>query len=81
MRHGPSKTVSAQFQTSLISLVERLEQTNPFFVRCIKSNGEKVRMYMCVYVHACIHSAHVMYIAVLEDLGLLWVEVKFAHVM
>lgn len=42
MRHGPSKTVSAQFQASLVSLMERLEQTNPFFVRCIKSNGEKV---------------------------------------
>lgn len=42
MRHGPPKTVSAQFQLSLILLVERLEKTNPFFVRCIKSNGEKV---------------------------------------
>ena len=42
MRHGPPKTVSGQFQASLISLMERLEETNPFFVRCIKSNGEKV---------------------------------------
>ena len=43
MRRGPPKTVSAQFQASLISLMERLEQTNPFFVRCIKSNSEKVK--------------------------------------
>ncbi len=42
MRHGPPKTVSAQFQASLVSLMERLEKTNPFFVRCIKSNGKKV---------------------------------------
>ncbi len=55
MRRGLPKTVSAQFQLSLISLVERLEQTNPFFVRCIKSNGEKVCvcvyiMYVCMFV-------------------------------
>lgn len=49
MRHGPPKTVSAQFQASLISLMERLEQTNPFFVRCIKSNGEKVNIYTCLW--------------------------------
>ncbi len=42
MRHGPPKTISGQFQASLLSLMERLEDTNPFFVRCLKSNGEKV---------------------------------------
>ena len=46
MRHGPPKTVSAQFQSSLVSLMERLEQTNPFFIRCIKSNNEKVHCYI-----------------------------------
>lgn len=42
IRHGPSKTVSGQFHMSLVSLMERLEKTNPFFVRCIKSNNNKV---------------------------------------
>ena len=42
MRHGPPKTISGQFQVSLLSLMERLEVTNPYFVRCLKSNGEKV---------------------------------------
>lgn len=42
IRHGPSKTVSGQFHMSLVSLMERLEMTNPFFVRCIKSNNSKV---------------------------------------
>ena len=50
-RHGPPKTVSGQFQASLLSLVERLEMTNPHFVRCIKSNGEKVCVW-CVCVCA-----------------------------
>lgn len=35
-------TVSAQFQLSLHSLMETLNQANPFFIRCIKSNSEKV---------------------------------------
>ncbi|XP_065224768.1 unconventional myosin-IXAa-like isoform X2 [Planococcus citri] len=35
-------TVSAQFQLSLHSLMETLNQANPFFIRCIKSNGEKI---------------------------------------
>ncbi|XP_071953625.1 unconventional myosin-IXb-like isoform X2 [Antedon mediterranea] len=34
-------TVSAQFQLSLNRLMETLNQANPFFVRCIKSNSEK----------------------------------------
>ena len=41
-RKGPAPTVSAQFHTSLLSLMERLEQTHPYFVRCIKSNNDKV---------------------------------------
>ena len=34
-------TVTAQFQSSLNQLMETLNQANPFFVRCIKSNAEK----------------------------------------
>ncbi|XP_071794480.1 unconventional myosin-IXb-like isoform X1 [Asterias amurensis] len=34
-------TVSAQFQLSLSKLMETLNQANPFFVRCIKSNSNK----------------------------------------
>jgi hypothetical protein len=39
--HGLSKTVSGQFQSSLLALMETLERTNPHFVRCIKSNNCK----------------------------------------
>ncbi|XP_025411896.1 unconventional myosin-IXb-like isoform X3 [Sipha flava] len=35
-------TVTAQFQMSLNSLMETLNQANPFFIRCIKSNSNKV---------------------------------------
>ncbi|XP_034242565.1 unconventional myosin-IXAa-like isoform X3 [Thrips palmi] len=35
-------TVTAQFQQSLHSLMDTLNQANPFFIRCIKSNGDKV---------------------------------------
>lgn len=35
-------TVTAQFQQSLHSLMDTLNQANPFFIRCIKSNGNKV---------------------------------------
>ncbi|XP_055550610.1 unconventional myosin-IXa-like isoform X3 [Wyeomyia smithii] len=35
-------TVTAQFQISLIALMETLNQANPFFIRCIKSNPNKV---------------------------------------
>ncbi|XP_012548810.1 unconventional myosin-IXAa isoform X1 [Bombyx mori] len=35
-------TVAAQFQHSLAALMETLNQANPFFIRCIKSNSEKV---------------------------------------
>lgn len=35
-------TVSAQFQQSLHSLMDTLNQANPFFIRCIKSNANKV---------------------------------------
>lgn len=34
-------TVTAQFQQSLHSLMETLNQANPFFIRCIKSNSNK----------------------------------------
>ncbi|KAH7964843.1 hypothetical protein HPB49_001900 [Dermacentor silvarum] len=35
-------TVTAQFQVSLSHLMEALNQANPFFVRCLKSNAGKV---------------------------------------
>lgn len=35
-------TVTAQFQQSLQSLMDTLNQANPFFIRCIKSNANKV---------------------------------------
>jgi hypothetical protein len=35
-------TVTAQFQQSLHSLMDTLNQANPFFIRCIKSNSHKV---------------------------------------
>ncbi|ENN83385.1 hypothetical protein YQE_00256, partial [Dendroctonus ponderosae] len=35
-------TVAAQFQQSLHSLMDTLNQANPFFIRCIKSNGNKI---------------------------------------
>ena len=44
--HGSRKqpsTVTAQFQQSLQSLLVTLNQANPFFIRCIKSNLQKVR--------------------------------------
>ncbi|XP_049872025.1 unconventional myosin-IXAa-like [Pectinophora gossypiella] len=35
-------TVAAQFQHSLAQLMETLNQANPFFIRCIKSNSDKI---------------------------------------
>ncbi|XP_071450412.1 unconventional myosin-IXb-like isoform X2 [Hetaerina americana] len=35
-------TVTAQFQQSLHSLMDTLNQANPFFIRCIKSNSDKI---------------------------------------
>ncbi|XP_063830249.1 unconventional myosin-IXa-like [Ostrinia nubilalis] len=35
-------TVGAQFQHSLAALMETLNQANPFFIRCIKSNSDKI---------------------------------------
>lgn len=35
-------TVTAQFQQSLHSLMDTLNQANPYFIRCIKSNASKV---------------------------------------
>lgn len=37
-----AQTVGAQFQHSLQSLMVALNNANPFFVRCIKSNRLKV---------------------------------------
>ncbi|MEQ2222173.1 Unconventional myosin-XV [Ilyodon furcidens] len=34
-------TVSSKFQQSLLELVEKMERSNPFFVRCIKPNNMK----------------------------------------
>lgn len=36
-----TQTVTFQFQQSLSQLMETLNQANPFFVRCIKSNADK----------------------------------------
>lgn len=36
------QTVTAQFQQSLHSLMDTLNQANPFFIRCIKSNSNKI---------------------------------------
>ncbi|KAJ0175182.1 hypothetical protein K1T71_009323 [Dendrolimus kikuchii] len=36
------QTVAAQFQHSLAALMETLNQANPFFIRCIKSNSDKI---------------------------------------
>uniref|UniRef100_A0A3P8RR82 Myosin IXB n=1 Tax=Amphiprion percula TaxID=161767 RepID=A0A3P8RR82_AMPPE len=37
-------SISAQFQTSLTKLLETLNRAEPFFIRCIRSNAEKVRV-------------------------------------
>ncbi|KAK7086061.1 Unconventional myosin-IXb [Halocaridina rubra] len=37
----PPHTVTGQFQLSLQNLMEALNQANPFFIRCIKSNANK----------------------------------------
>ena len=56
MRHGPPKTISRQFQALLLSLVDRLEVTNPYFIRCLISNGGKVRVTMVLqhFIGACL---------------------------
>ncbi|XP_049939192.1 unconventional myosin-IXa-like [Schistocerca serialis cubense] len=36
------QTVTAQFQQSLHSLMDTLNHANPFFIRCIKSNADKI---------------------------------------
>ncbi|XP_041367346.1 unconventional myosin-IXAa-like isoform X3 [Gigantopelta aegis] len=48
-RHGSKKqspSVGAQFQWSLSRLMKALNQANPFFIRCIKSNVDKAA---CVF--------------------------------
>ncbi|KAM8861780.1 unconventional myosin-IXAa-like isoform 1-T1 [Synchiropus picturatus] len=35
-------SISAQFQASLAKLMETLEQSEPYFVKCIRSNAEKL---------------------------------------
>ena len=42
-----TQTVGAQFQHSLQSLMVALNTANPFFVRCIKSNRQKVTFPNC----------------------------------
>lgn len=42
-------TVTAQFQMSLNSLMDTLNQANPFFIRCIKSNSNKVSFFFILY--------------------------------
>ncbi|XP_015220976.2 unconventional myosin-IXb isoform X2 [Lepisosteus oculatus] len=37
-------SISAQFQTSLSKLMETLGRAEPFFIRCIRSNAEKMEM-------------------------------------
>ncbi|XP_063770558.1 unconventional myosin-IXb isoform X3 [Pseudophryne corroboree] len=37
-------SISAQFQTSLNKLLETLSKAEPFFIRCIRSNSEKMEM-------------------------------------
>ncbi|XP_041435950.1 unconventional myosin-IXb isoform X3 [Xenopus laevis] len=37
-------SISAQFQTSLNKLLETLGRAEPFFIRCIRSNAEKMEM-------------------------------------
>uniref|UniRef100_A0A672PMT3 Unconventional myosin-X-like n=1 Tax=Sinocyclocheilus grahami TaxID=75366 RepID=A0A672PMT3_SINGR len=44
-------TVSSQFRDSLHALMATLSASNPFFVRCIKPNMEKVGLTLCtVYI-------------------------------
>ncbi|XP_052405097.1 unconventional myosin-IXb isoform X2 [Carassius gibelio] len=38
-------SISAQFQASLSKLLETLRKAEPFFVRCIRSNGDKREIY------------------------------------
>ncbi|TRY98933.1 hypothetical protein DNTS_016988 [Danionella cerebrum] len=38
-------SISAQFQASLSKLLETLRKAEPFFVRCIRSNGDKREMH------------------------------------
>ncbi|NXX12055.1 MYO15 protein, partial [Podargus strigoides] len=40
-RRYKAPTVAAQFQQSLLDLVEKMERCNPFFVRCLKPNNKK----------------------------------------
>ncbi|KAK1786836.1 hypothetical protein P4O66_017220, partial [Electrophorus voltai] len=37
-------SISAQFQTSLVRLLDTLRKAEPFFIRCIRSNAEKREM-------------------------------------
>lgn len=44
-------TVTAQFQISLNSLMDTLNQANPFFIRCIKSNSNKVSFFVIILLN------------------------------
>lgn len=48
----PPHTVTGQFQLSLQTLMEALNTANPFFIRCIKSNANKVgtrNLFVCIF--------------------------------
>ncbi len=43
-KKAPTRTfqsVGTKFSDSLVSLVKTLDQTNPFFIRCVKPNSVK----------------------------------------
>lgn len=46
-------SVSAQFQHSLTRLMDTLDQATPYFIRCIKSNNEKVTRLPSGKVYNC----------------------------
>uniref|UniRef100_A0A4W5JSY1 Myosin motor domain-containing protein n=1 Tax=Hucho hucho TaxID=62062 RepID=A0A4W5JSY1_9TELE len=48
-------TVSSQFRDSLHSLMGTLSVSNPFFVRCIKPNNEKVSIIYYISMSFTLH--------------------------
>uniref|UniRef100_A0A914RIV5 Myosin motor domain-containing protein n=1 Tax=Parascaris equorum TaxID=6256 RepID=A0A914RIV5_PAREQ len=44
---GKPSSVSKQFEHSLSRLMKTLAQATPYFIRCIKSNNEKVCIRFC----------------------------------
>ena len=43
-------TVTGQFQMSLQALMETLNRANPYFIRCIKSNANKVSKQIFFFI-------------------------------